>query len=63
MRGKAGREWAINNGFSLNGMRDAFIESVETCFKNWTPKKKFTLTNTSDPSPVYPDGIIFDSII
>tara|TARA_R110001632_G_scaffold34121_1_gene87166 strand:- start:316 stop:1710 length:1395 start_codon:yes stop_codon:yes gene_type:complete len=62
-RGLVGREWATSNGFTMSDMCDDMIKAVETCFANFTPKKRFRVTNTAEPAPIYPAGIIFDSII
>ena len=62
-RGLVGREWAITNGFRASDMCNDFKQSINTCFDNWKPRKRFTLIDTSKPKPVYPDGIIFDGII
>ena len=46
-RGLAGRDWAIKNGYTNKGMCDAAIESIETCFDNFKPRKRYTLIDTT----------------
>jgi len=59
--GKLGREFLINDsGMSAKGMCEAMYNSVEDTFKNWEPRKRFTLINTNRPKVEYPDGIIFN---
>ena len=55
-RGMKGREWAIENGFTAKEMCNAFERSMEGCWKNWTPRKRFTLVNAQDKLPEYPVG-------
>ena len=61
-QGLAGREWAIENGFTSKGMCDEMIKSIEGCFKNWKPRKRYTLIDVNAPEPVYPDGILIKEI-
>ena len=58
----AGREWAINTGFTAKAMCEYFETAVDTCFETWTPRQKFDLINTNRPTPDYPDGILFNKI-
>ena len=58
----AGREWAIENGFTSKGMCNEMIKSIEGCFKNWKPRKRYTLIDVNAPEPVYPDGILIKEI-
>jgi len=46
-RGSVGRDWAIENEFTNKGMAKAFVNSVEGCFENWKPAKRYTFTNAS----------------
>ena len=57
-KGMAGREWAIKNGFTQKGMCDAMVDSIETCFKNFKPRKAYTLINTTIEPKVYSTGVI-----
>jgi glycosyltransferase involved in cell wall biosynthesis len=45
--GDAGREWAIENGFTHAGMAEAAIKAIEVCFETFTPRDKFKIINTS----------------
>jgi glycosyltransferase involved in cell wall biosynthesis len=56
--GKEGREWAIENGFSSEGMCSAMVDSIETCLNTWKPRKRFTLINTDREKIIYPDGVL-----
>ena len=42
-RGKNGREWAITQqvGMTSQEMSNRFIEGIDACFENWTPRKRF----------------------
>ena len=43
-RGELGRQYALNHGkFTAEHMCNSFIEEIENGFKNWTPRKRFTL--------------------
>lgn len=49
-RGYAGREYLIDHaGMSLKGMLDSFVDAVEGCFENWTPREKVGIYQ---PKPV-----------
>ena len=43
--GKLGREWVCSDesNMSARQMSVRFIECIESCFKNWTPRKRFSL--------------------
>ena len=56
--GAAGREWSINNGFSAEGMCESMVKSIDTCFDNWQPRRRFTLINTDINTVTYPDGVL-----
>jgi glycosyltransferase involved in cell wall biosynthesis len=61
-RGLAGREWAMSDeaGFTAEKMGERFIENLNTLFKNWKPKKRFSVIKVDDntkinnynPSPI-----------
>ncbi len=56
-RGLAGRNWAIENGFTNKGMGKYFIDAVEGCFENWKPRKSYTLIDVNKiETPKYPIG-------
>ena len=58
-RGLVGRNWAIEKGFSHNGMCDAMIESIEGCFKNLKPRKPFELISISEhKEPIHSTGVL-----
>ena len=42
-RGQLGRDWAIANGFTNNDMCQNMMDSIECCFENFEPRKRFTL--------------------
>ena len=62
-RGLAGRDWACSSGFTAVDMCNDLITAVDTCFATFKPTARFTMVDASKPKPVYPAGIIFDSII
>ena len=56
--GLAGREWAINNGFTSEAMASEMAKSINICLDNFKPRKRFTLVNTSMKQPEYPSGVL-----
>jgi len=56
--GDTGRTWAIENGFTSEGMCDAMVASIEGCFNTWKPRAKFTLINTNIEKITYPHGAL-----
>ena len=42
-RGQVGRDWLVNGTLNSKFMCDSLIESMETTFKNWIPRKPFSL--------------------
>mgnify|MGYP003111780394 CR=1 FL=1 len=57
-RGMLGREWAIKNGFTKEGMCTAVIDSFEGLFETFKPIPSFEVINTSSPEPIYPTGVL-----
>tara|TARA_R110001599_G_scaffold353574_3_gene593921 strand:- start:3882 stop:5288 length:1407 start_codon:yes stop_codon:yes gene_type:complete len=57
-RGKAGREWAITNGFTKKNMCDQAMLSIDKCFETFKPRGKYTLIDTSIESPIIKKGIL-----
>ena len=57
-KGMIGREWAIKNGFTKEGMCNAVIDSFEGLFKSYKPIDSFEVINTSLPKPIYPTGVL-----
>jgi len=51
-RGMAGREWVMSDesGFTATKMGQGFINNLNTLFKNWKPKKRFSITKVDDSS-------------
>ena len=49
-RGMKGREWVVSDEskFTSSNMGENFIVNLDTLFKNWKPKSKFTLTKVDD---------------
>jgi glycosyltransferase involved in cell wall biosynthesis len=56
--GLAGREWAIENGFTSEDMASEMAKSINICLDNFKPRKRFTLVNTSMKQPEYPSGVL-----
>ena len=57
-KGMVGREWAIKNGFTKEGMCNAVIDSFEGLFESHKPINSFEVINTSLPEPIYPTGVL-----
>ena len=51
VKGLAGREWAIESGFTTDAMCKTTSESIDTCFSNFKPRSKYTLINTKKATP------------
>jgi len=49
-RGIAGREWVLSDesGFTATKMGQGFINNLNILFKNWKPKKRFSVTKVDD---------------
>ena len=58
IKGKIGRDWAIENGFTAKGMCAEVINSFENCFENWKPLENFEIINTNEVEPNYPSGVL-----
>ena len=57
--GLAGRNWAIENNFSRDAMANYFIESVEICFDQFTPKPKFNVIDVNSVTePQYANCVL-----
>lgn len=50
--GLAGREWAIENGYTTENMCARTIMSVDKCLERFTPRDRFTVINTTKLQPV-----------
>ena len=48
--GMAGHEWVMGDESNMTAanMGKRFIECMEECFENWTPRKRFTLYNVNN---------------
>ena len=57
-RGKSGREWSIEHGFTHKGMGDAAINAIDTCFKEFVPRNKFQIIDTVEKPIKYEEGIL-----
>mgnify|MGYP003635770286 CR=1 FL=1 len=58
VKGLAGREWAIESGFTTDAMCKTTSESIDTCFSNFKPRSKYTLINTKKATPAIKRGIL-----
>ena len=49
-RGQLGYEWVCGDESNMSARRmgGRFIECIETCFKNWKPRKRFTLYKVNE---------------
>ena len=43
--GEVGRKWVLSDDAKMTGkhLSDNIIESIDTTFKKWTPREKYTL--------------------
>ena len=42
--GQLGHEWIISDaGMSMESMGERFIDAIDGCFQNWTPRKRFEM--------------------
>ena len=42
--GMEGHEWVKNvSGMSSEKMGESFVEAIDGCFENWTPRKRFEI--------------------
>ena len=57
-KGLEGRDWAIKNGFTSEGMCSKFSESIETCIDNFKSRDRFTLIDATIPSPKINKGVL-----
>ena len=59
-RGIEGHEWVKGDeaNMSARKMSDRFIECIESCFKNWTPRKRFTLYKVEQKKKIEKPGVI-----
>jgi len=56
--GLKGREWAIKNGFTGDGMCKAAVDSIDQCFKNFKPRDKYVVIDTKAKTPKNKKGIL-----
>lgn len=58
--GIAGNEWVMSNEsmMSARRMSERFIECINTCLSNWTPRKKFTLFKVEQETNFDKVGVI-----
>ena len=58
--GKAGQEWVLGNESNMSARRMGvrFIECIDTCLKNWTKRKKFSLYKINQLQKIENPGII-----
>ena len=54
--GSIGRDWAIENGFTAKGMSDSVSVAIDSGIKNFKPRERFVIIDTSKPTPIYPTG-------
>lgn len=46
-RGKLGREYLINEGFTTEAMCQRFIDGMDTALTNWKPRKRFEMIKSA----------------
>jgi glycosyltransferase involved in cell wall biosynthesis len=59
-RGMEGHDWVTGDesNMSARKMSDRFIECIETCFKNWKPRKRFTMFKVEQKKKIEKPGVI-----
>jgi glycosyltransferase involved in cell wall biosynthesis len=57
-KGISGRNWAIDNKFTEDGMNEAMGDAIQTCLDNFKPKPSYELIDTSKPKVAYPTGVL-----
>ena len=55
-RGLTGRTWAIENGFTQEGMCNASIKAIDTCFETFEPRERYVFIDTDEPVPAHVRG-------
>ena len=58
--GAAGHDWVCGDEsyMSARGMSSKMQDCIEDCFKNWTPRKKFTAYKIEQPKQIEQPGVI-----
>ena len=58
--GYAGHDWVCGNesNMSAKGMSKMMLESIEDCFENWTPRKKFSIYKIEKKPRIEKPGVI-----
>ena len=58
--GMIGHDWVCGDesNMSARGMSKRMSECIEDCFKNWTPRKKFTLYKIEQQKEIEKPGVI-----
>ncbi len=58
--GMEGHDWVCGDEsyMSARGMSKKMLDCIETCFENWTPRKKFTTYKVEQPKQIEQPGVI-----
>jgi len=58
--GRSGQEWVCGDESNMSalGMTNRMVECIETCLKNWTPRKKFTMYKIEQTKQIENPGVI-----
>jgi len=58
--GMIGHDWVCGDESNMSalGMTKRMVECIEACFKNWTPRKKFTMFKIEQPKQIENPGVI-----
>ena len=61
-RGLSGRKYVMTKeiGMTSKMMGENFIDSVETLWNHWKPRKRFTIVDTKELNIKYPAGTILE---
>jgi len=57
-KGILGRNWAIENKFTEDGMNEAMLNAIKTTFDNFKPKANYELIDLDATNKVYPTGVL-----
>ena len=55
-----GHDWVCGDesNMSARGMSKRFIECIDACLENWTPRKKFTMYKVNQAKSIEKPGVI-----
>jgi len=59
-KGQMGHDWVCGDesNMSAKGMSNMMLESIEDCFENWTPRKKFSIFKIEKKPMITKPGVV-----